>query len=77
MTSLIWVNPRVGFGSPCLRGTGLSTATLYGRWLSGETVEEIADDYSVPVKQIEAAVYYELGRRERNGGRDWREAVRP
>lgn len=76
MRSLVTVHPDYGFGSACIRDTGISTAVVYGRWLSGETYEELATDYRVDTEYIMCAVHYELGRLERHQGKAWREATR-
>ena len=60
--SLITINPRVGFGRPTIRGTGIKVATVCGRWMAGETIPDIAEDYELREEQIIAAVYYQLGR---------------
>jgi len=58
-----------------VRGRGVLTAVLLDRWLAGESVERIAYDYTLRSREVEAAIHYELGRIERNKGRDWREVV--
>lgn len=70
MKSLIWVNSDVGFGRPCIRGTGIRTAVVLERWLAGEAIEDIAADYALSVEQILAAVHFELGRSRSKAARE-------
>lgn len=53
------VSPVVAFGAPTVTGRGMETATIRARIDSGETIGEIADDYSLAPPQITAALIYE------------------
>lgn len=53
------VSPVVAFGAPTLTGHRIETATIRARIDSGETVNEIADDYSLLSAQVTAAIIYE------------------
>lgn len=55
----VMIDPRVQFGRPCLSGTGIPTEVLHERFLAGEGIEEIAADYEVDAKKVEAAIRYE------------------
>ena len=53
------VSPVIAFGAPVITGGRIETATIKARMDSGETVDEIAYDYSLAPAQITAAVIYE------------------
>lgn len=53
------INPRVSFGKPTVFGTGTNTAIVALRHEAGETIEEIADDYSIDPQLIRGAIAYE------------------
>jgi uncharacterized protein (DUF433 family) len=58
-TRLIRIDAQVAFGRPVLADRSISTATIVGRIDAGESLDDLADDYEVPVAQIEEAVLYE------------------
>ncbi|MEL6443064.1 MAG: DUF433 domain-containing protein [Bacteroidota bacterium] len=58
-TKSVVVDPRVAFGHPTLSGTGISTEVVKRRIDIGETVEELAEDYQVSIKQVKDALLYE------------------
>lgn len=64
------VDPRIRFGRPTVRGTGLTTRSLYLRWLAGETVEHIADDSDVDELLVHSAIAFELGRSRSKAARE-------
>ncbi|MBI1850079.1 MAG: DUF433 domain-containing protein [Planctomycetes bacterium] len=53
------INPRVQFGKPYLRASGIPTAAIADRRRGGDSLEYLARDYEVPLKEIEAALRYE------------------
>lgn len=53
------LDPRISFGIPVERQTGVPTSTLYAMRKSGESVESIADWYGVTVAGVRDAVQYE------------------
>jgi uncharacterized protein (DUF433 family) len=55
----IVIDPRIAFGRPILQRRGISTATIAERLDAGETVEAIANDYDLGVREIEQAALYE------------------
>lgn len=58
------------YGNPVFRGTGLAVEFVYGRWLAGESIEELAADYDLHPSLIEQ------GLREWSGRpRDWKKRV--
>ncbi|MBZ5598565.1 MAG: DUF433 domain-containing protein [Acidobacteriia bacterium] len=57
---LISMNPRVSFGKPVIRGTGISTALVAARFNSArESVSALAEEYGLPQTQIEEAIRWE------------------
>ena len=55
----VLIDPGIQFGRPCLLSTGVPTDALYDRWLSGESLESLAEDYAVRVTQVEEAIRFE------------------
>lgn len=53
------VDPRRQFGAPCVAGTGIQTATLYGFVQVGDDPATIAELYSLPLELVEHAVAWE------------------
>jgi uncharacterized protein (DUF433 family) len=56
---VITIDPHIAFGRPVLVGSGVSTAVLADRVDAGESVEDLAADYTVSVAEVEQAVLYE------------------
>lgn len=54
------IDPEVSFGRPVLAGTGIPTAVIAERYKAGESMEELAADYSRGRMDIEEAVRCEL-----------------
>lgn len=50
------VDPRRGFGSPVIAGTGIRTEDVFLRFSAGEPLSDLADDYGLTLDQTEAAV---------------------
>ena len=57
--TLIVIDPRVSFGRPTIKGTGIPTRTIYSMYLGGDSVADLAGDYNVPVASVEEAIRYE------------------
>jgi len=55
----IAIDPLVAFGRPVIQRGGISTGTIAERIDAGETVTELAGDYSLSEAEIEQAVLYE------------------
>ena len=53
------IDPRISFGYPTLRGTGIKTSVIVSRIDAGESVEEVAADYELDAGQVKSAVVYE------------------
>lgn len=54
------VDPRISFGRPTLEGTNIPTSVLAERYKAGDSMEDLAEDYGRPKKEIEEAIRYEL-----------------
>ena len=54
------IDPRVSFGRPTLTGTGIPTAVIADRYKAGESVADLASDYSRTPDEIEEAIRTEL-----------------
>jgi uncharacterized protein (DUF433 family) len=57
---IVVIDPYISFGKPTVAGTGVSVAILIGRFRSGETLGEIAEDYDMSLQQAEEAIRYGL-----------------
>lgn len=55
----IVIDPRIQFGRPCLAGTGVPTAAIAERFLAGESIASLVDDYGVTPELVEQAIRYE------------------
>jgi uncharacterized protein (DUF433 family) len=55
--SPIWIDPRIAFGAPQV--SGVPTRVLRERWNSGESVDDIADDYELEGRDVAAALRFE------------------
>lgn len=55
----ITVNPRVAFGVPTIAGTGIKARVVASRIASGETAKEVAWDYDIDERAVEAAIKFE------------------
>lgn len=50
------LDPRMGAGRLTVAGTGITVETLYERFLAGESIEMLADDYSITADTVQAAI---------------------
>lgn len=55
----IVIDPRIAFGRPVLLRVGVSTGAIVDRIDAGETVADLAADYTLTPAEIELAVLYE------------------
>jgi uncharacterized protein (DUF433 family) len=60
---VVSVDPFVSFGRPVVAGTNVRTEILSERWLGGDTIETLANDYRLDESIVEAALKYESARR--------------
>ena len=45
MTSAVLIDPRIAFGAPMVNG--VPTWAIRGRWIAGESIEDIEEDFSL------------------------------
>jgi uncharacterized protein (DUF433 family) len=57
---MVVIDPFVSFGKPILVGTGIPTAIIAERYKSGESIDELAEDYGRSRLEIEEAIRCEL-----------------
>lgn len=57
---VVVIDPRVSFGRPVIRGTGIPTAVVVERFLAGETLRDLSEDYGRDEAEIEEAIRCEL-----------------
>jgi uncharacterized protein (DUF433 family) len=54
----IWVDDKVRFGKPVIRGTRVPVDLLVGKLASGMSVEQVSDEYGVEREDVLAALAY-------------------
>ena len=52
----IVIDPRRGFGQPVITGTGVQARIVAERYRAGESIHDLADDYSLALDLIEDAI---------------------
>ncbi|BAZ47392.1 hypothetical protein NIES4102_44380 (plasmid) [Chondrocystis sp. NIES-4102] len=57
---LVVIDPRIAFGRLAIAGTGIATDILKERYLAGDSIEDLADDYDCDRLSIEEAIRCEL-----------------
>lgn len=57
---IVVMDSRIAFGRPVLAGTGIPTAIVAERYKAGESIEQLAADYSRDRLEIEEAIRCEL-----------------
>ncbi len=55
----IVIDPRLAYGHPHLEAVGVQTRTLRSRYLVGETIEQISDDFGISPELIDLALRFE------------------
>lgn len=58
-SDLILIDPMVHSGAPVIRGRRIATHVLNGRFISGESIAELVNDYDLTTEEVEAAIRYE------------------
>lgn len=56
----IVIDPQVSFGRPYVKGKGISTDAIRGRFLARESIDDIVDDFDLTEQEVEAALRFEL-----------------
>jgi uncharacterized protein (DUF433 family) len=60
---VVVIDPLISFGRPVLAQQGIPTEVIYDRWLAGDSIDFLADDYGCLKAEIKAAIRYEEGQR--------------
>lgn len=55
----IIIDPRYSFGAPIIMGSGVRTATIKDRYLAGESLPFIEEDFDLTEQQVRAALEFE------------------
>jgi uncharacterized protein (DUF433 family) len=53
---VVVMNPAVSFGRPVIIGTGIPVASIYERYRAGDSVADLAKDFSLDTSAIEEAI---------------------
>ncbi len=56
----IMIDPRVSFGAPVIRGSGVKTAIVVAQFRAGDKVEDIAEAYGRTTEEIQEAIRCEM-----------------
>ena len=59
----VMLDPRFGWGLPVIAGSGVRTDVLFERLEAGEELDTIAEDFSLELSEVEAAVAWEQAAR--------------
>jgi uncharacterized protein (DUF433 family) len=51
------IDPQISFGAPAVSGT--PTWVFKGRWESGESLNDIVEDFDIPEKLVRDALVFE------------------
>lgn len=79
-----WSHPRhpliearmdIFSGGPILKGLGIGTRFVVGRYRAGESIGELAYDYSCTEPEIEAAIRFEMDAPAKRAHAKWRKAL--
>ena len=55
----IRIDPFVSFGRSTIKTRPISTQSIVSRIDAGETINFVAEDYEIPIEEVEAAIHYE------------------
>jgi uncharacterized protein (DUF433 family) len=53
---VVVMNPSVSFGRPVVAGTGIPVSSIYERYRAGDSVADLAHDFSLDTSEIEEAI---------------------
>jgi uncharacterized protein (DUF433 family) len=53
----VLIDPRIAFGAPMVKG--VATWVLRGRWVAGESIDEIASDFSLDEDEVREGLIFE------------------
>jgi uncharacterized protein (DUF433 family) len=57
---IVVIDPRLSFGRPVIDGTGIRTEIIKDRWIAGESLASIAEDYGRQPSEIEEIIRAEF-----------------
>ncbi len=57
---VVVIDPRISFGKPVIIGTRIPTRAIFDRWAAGDSVDDLAKDFTRPSLEIEEAIRCEL-----------------
>lgn len=60
---VLTIDPNISFGKPTITGTGIPTKIITELYDSGDSIEDIAEDYNCQPWQIEKAILFEFNLR--------------
>ena len=52
------IDLHVSGGKPVIKGTGISAVVLAGRWRAGDSVDDLARGYRLPINDVREAIRY-------------------
>ncbi len=55
----VLIDPEIHSGAPCIKGTRIATAMIYGMHVAGETEEFLAEWYELTGPQVSSAIRWE------------------
>jgi uncharacterized protein (DUF433 family) len=58
--SPIVIDPNISFGRPTIAGTGVPTKEIASLYFAGDSIEFIAKDFALSIKQVKEAIKFEL-----------------
>jgi len=53
---VVVMNPSVSFGRPVIAGTGIPVSSIYERYRAGDSVADLAHDFSLGTSEVEEAI---------------------
>ena len=56
---VIAIDPFVSFGRPVISGTGIPSEAVAERFLGGDSIADLAEDFDRPIDEIEQAIRYQ------------------
>ncbi|HEV2990679.1 MAG TPA: DUF433 domain-containing protein [Candidatus Angelobacter sp.] len=59
---VVMIDPMISFGRPILRGSGIMSSVLAGRYKAGDSIAVLAKSYGRAQSEIREAVEWEIGK---------------
>ena len=53
------VSPRIGYGLPALKRSGINTSTLASYYMAGDSKQDIMDNFGITGKELDQAILFE------------------